>query len=95
MMKRSAFAAPNAAVAMIAFVMKGMIQAFTDDAPLNGCIFVIVKRGDLVHSPTEGAMVDDDIPIADAGYGIAFILFFIPGSNAEVSNGDIVGGDNQ
>ncbi len=94
-MKRSTFPTPDAAVAVIAFVMRGMIQAFANEAPLDRGIFIIIKRSDFINSPTEREMIDDDVSIADAGYGIALTLFLVAHPNAEVSNDDIISRDDE
>ena len=52
-MEGGQLAAPDAAVAVGALVMSGVIEALADSAPLHGEVVVVVERGYLVNRPRE------------------------------------------
>jgi len=94
-MKRRALAAPNAAVAVVAFGMIGMIQTFTDETPLHGGVLIVIERGDFIYSPAHRAVIDYDILAANARDGIFLQLVYIAETNAKIANDNIIGGDDQ
>ncbi|MNL86341.1 hypothetical protein D3C87_2150070 [compost metagenome] len=77
MVEAGALAAPDAAIAMRSLEMHALVQAFGNDAPLHGEVLVVVERCVLIHGPAHGAMIHDDILVANAIEGIIGLFAFI------------------
>src|SRR5690554_5826476 len=91
MMKCSIFATPYSTVSMISLTVNRVIKAFTDDAPLQGEIFVFIKRSYFICSPAKTTVVDNYIFIPDTGNGIQLLARFRSGPDSDISYYNIVG----
>ena len=60
-MERSWRASPLGTIASDTLLMASVIEAFVNDAPLQGGIMVVVHGDVLLATPAKAAMVDDDV----------------------------------
>ena len=90
--ERSALAAPDAAVAMLALRMTGIGQSLAQRTPLHREVAVVVERSQLVDAPREGAVVEDDVLVSPTPGCIGSIVDVLDLRTAEtdVAHDDVV-----
>jgi len=86
----TSWAAPQAAVTMVALMVEGASQAFTYQTPLNREVRAFVDRENLVNTPACGAVIDINV-IAFAPKTILFLACFIPRPKEHVANDQMTG----
>jgi hypothetical protein len=79
-------------VAVRALVVNGVIQALSNQAPLNSNIRCATtgNRESLISSPTRGAMIDDDFLRRMNPYGILLNALLVTGPDSHVPDDDVV-----
>jgi len=87
-------AAPNAAVAVRPLGMGREVEAFGDEAPLDGHVAAAVERHALIHAPACRAVIDDDIIPVAAPQGIFLGPKRVAQAKAQIAQDDVVGIDH-
>ena len=95
--ERGGLSSPDASIAVLAFFVDGVEQAFAGDAPLHREVPVIVERGTFVRAPAHRTMVDDDIPVViESVHGIVpFLLDVRSHARTDEADDDVVRLDSQ
>src|SRR5689334_12419371 len=93
MVEGSTLSAPYTRVSMIAFGIYGVIQAFTENRPLQRKVLYIVESTCFIYGPAHGAMIENYIVvIAFEGIGsIIYHSFCIAQPESYVADNDIAG----
>jgi hypothetical protein len=90
-MKAGTFASPNTSVAVFAFAVHGIGEAFTQDAPLHGEVFVSVERRAFIGTPAHGTMVYNDVAVLTSPHGIVFAFLFIAHAATDEPDDYVIG----
>ena len=88
-------AAPDAAVAVAAFGVLGLVEGLGNEAPLDGDVFVVVEGDAFIDAPGGGAVIDDDVLAAAAAERVGVGLGEVAEAEAEIADDDVVGIDGE
>ena len=90
-MEAGSFASPDAAIAVATLAMDGVGEAFAEDAPLQGEVFVAVEGRTFICTPAHAAMVDDDVLLIASPHGIILRFQFVAHAASDEADDDVVG----
>ena len=84
-------AAPDAAVAVGALRVLGVVEALAEDAPLHREVLVVVERGAFVHRPAHRAVVEDDVGVVAAPDAVFLAGHLVAQAEAHEADDHVVG----
>ena len=88
--ERGQLAAPDAAIAVGALAVTGVVQAFANGAPLHREVIVVIERSHLVDAPREGTVVEHDARLLALPGGIGTVVRVFLLSATETDKADDV-----
>ena len=91
MMKTGILTSPDTSIAMFTFGVNRFFHTFGNQTPLQGEVFIVVKRSAFIHTPAHTAMINYDLFISDSRKGIVNLSGFISKPETKITNYNIIG----